>query len=214
MFSLQGADHGFGDWWALRKMLGAHLGVSCMARLQLGDGHAQCPSCLGEDHLKQVVADSTCVHCSYMPHAWNTGPSELPPSLAVTRGSKHYSSGSSVPPRKSKRVDTLAMKVGTLSPEMAQLKAILHHLQPDSSRHVPLHPPTQESFTPPANSQPLACVSRQAGGSTDLLGLAGSELLPKSTWPLTRRLPSFWRRAPLTLQTHQCKWRVSTPPVS
>lgn len=26
-----------------------------MARLQLEDGHAQCPSCLGEDHLKQVA---------------------------------------------------------------------------------------------------------------------------------------------------------------
>lgn len=121
-------------------MLGSHVCSSCLAPLDAEDGHDQCPACLGIEHLRAGVSDDPCMNCSFMPFsvrmarlAEMDGDTVLPlsgvPAQPTTMKrcrtvSKHG------PPKKHRKVDTLARKVDTLSSEFAQIKELLINLQP------------------------------------------------------------------------------------
>ena len=50
-------------------MLGSHLCNACMARLQVDDGHVECPVYLGVKHLREGLSDRACMNGSLMPRA-------------------------------------------------------------------------------------------------------------------------------------------------
>ncbi|XP_030293378.1 uncharacterized protein LOC115593839 [Sparus aurata] len=115
-----------------------------MAPLQTEDGHDQCPACLGVEHLRTGMSDNPCMNCRFMPLAVRRarlaaveGDAALLPvsGSAVPRAPKgrgrRRSTASHGPPGKVKKVDTLALKVDTLSSEFAQIKELLLNLQPD-----------------------------------------------------------------------------------
>lgn len=116
-----------------------------MAPLHTEDGHDQCPACLGIEHLRAGVSDNPCMCCSFMPLSVRMariaeigGDTGLPPASgpADPTTSKRRRAVSRGPPKKLKRVDTLALKVGSLSSEFAQIKELLFNLQPVNRRPV------------------------------------------------------------------------------
>ena len=117
-----------------------------MARLHTEDGHDQCLACLGIEDLRTGISDNPCMNCSFMPlsirrprlAAVETDAALLPtsggadPRAPRGRGCRHSNvTAPHGPPRKVKKMDTLAHKVDTLSSEFAQIKELLLNLQPD-----------------------------------------------------------------------------------
>ncbi|MEQ2244225.1 hypothetical protein ILYODFUR_014929 [Ilyodon furcidens] len=43
--------------------------MDCGAVLQADNGHDLCPTCLGRDHLVEVLSENPCMNCSFMPRA-------------------------------------------------------------------------------------------------------------------------------------------------
>ena len=46
--------------------------VECQAHLEPEDGHDQCPSCLGVEHLRQGLTEQACINCGCLSWASRT----------------------------------------------------------------------------------------------------------------------------------------------
>lgn len=125
----------------------------CPNNLLPDDGHDICPSCLGIQHLREALTDP-CVHCSLLPMSERRlRLAELDPNSTVKLGQLDVAStctrkrraspaaGAPLPAKKKakSRSDehaekgSLSVTVSMLSSEMAELKRLLHSLQPATS---------------------------------------------------------------------------------
>lgn len=126
----------------------------CPNHLLPDDGHDICPSCLGIQHLREALTDP-CMHCSLLPMSERQlRLAELDPNSTVKLGQLDVApshtrkrrasaaAGAPLPSKKAKsRGDvqshvekgSLSMTVSALSSEMAELKRLLHSLQPVAS---------------------------------------------------------------------------------
>lgn len=112
----------------------------CPNNLLPDDGHDICPSCLGVQHLREALTDP-CMHCSLLPMSERRlRLAELDPNSTVKLGQfdvvtsrtrKRKASAAAPPPVK--KATSLSMTVSVLSSEMAELKRLLHSLQPVTS---------------------------------------------------------------------------------
>ena len=129
-------------------MLSSPVCNSCMAPLRTGDGHDQCPLCLGVEYLRTGVSDNPCMYCRFMPLSVRRARlAAVEGDAALLRASGgadprsprgcERSTASHGPPGKVKKVATLARKVDTLSSLLAQIKELLLNLQPDDKGSAP-----------------------------------------------------------------------------
>lgn len=127
-----------------RKAFAGVACSACRAPLEPDDGHDECPSCLGVEHLRQGLTEHACLNCSLLPldtrqlrlEQLQVGPS--PPSVhaqcgqTVTLSSRKRKGAKARhghPATKVSRRDPVALKVDSLASELDNIKGLLVALQ-------------------------------------------------------------------------------------
>ncbi len=102
---------------------------SCQQQMGLDDGHDQCPSYLGVEHLREALEDP-CIHCNMIPLAVRRAC--LIGSSSNMGGRKRKTSASaSVPlPKQKKGKKELARRVDELADGIGKIQEFLSKLQP------------------------------------------------------------------------------------
>lgn len=102
---------------------------SCQKQMGLDDGHDQCPSCLGVEHLREALEDP-CIHCNMIPLAVRRA--RLAGSSSNTGGMKRKASASaSAPlPKQKKGKKELTRRVDELADGIGKIQEFLSKLQP------------------------------------------------------------------------------------
>ena len=155
--------------------------IHCLAPLDADDGHDQCPSCLGVEHLREGMTTMACLHCTCLSLPARAArlarlegvlPSQpLTPRLASPP--KRRRSG--LPPAaqggKRRKADPLAHKVDALASEFAGIKTLLLSLQP--AAQAAGAPPAVPPVGPSGSSRPV--LSPAYSAQEDVLSTRASE---------------------------------------
>ncbi len=115
----------------------------------LDDGHDQCPSCLGVEHLREALEDP-CIHCNMIPQAVRRA--RLAGSSSNTGGMKRKVSASAPLPKQKKGKIELARIVDELADGIGKIHEFLSKLQPQTTPEV--SEPGREGTGIPAFSEP------------------------------------------------------------
>ncbi len=113
------------------------------------DGHDQCPSCLGVEHLREALEDP-CIHCNMILLAVRRA--RLAGSSSNTGGMKRKASASAPLPKQKKGKIELARRVDKLADGIGKIHEFLSKLQPQPIPEV--SEPGSEGTGIPAFSQP------------------------------------------------------------
>lgn len=162
--------------------------AGCKAPLEPEDGHTECPSCLGIEHLRQGLTEQACMNCTCLSVAVRTARlAQVDQQLGTSQGKgrqeaapagrpiKRQSGATHTAPKGKKQKGGLALKVDKMAVEFEQIKALLTNLQPPA-------PSVQGSSvlaeTPPAGQAELPPPSLSSSGKTqDELSIRASESL-------------------------------------
>ncbi|MEQ2157552.1 hypothetical protein GOODEAATRI_002975 [Goodea atripinnis] len=119
-------------------MDGSHCCMDCGAALQPDDGHNLCPTCLGRDHLVEVLSENPCMNSSFMPQVVRVALlAQLCPQDDADWHSKcRGETMVSVLPSRRNRAKSYqgsATRVEQLSTELVEMKSLLQTCQSDVS---------------------------------------------------------------------------------
>ncbi|KAK0152737.1 hypothetical protein N1851_005729 [Merluccius polli] len=149
--------------------------IHCLAPLDADDGHDQCPSCLGVEHLREGMTTMACLHCTCLSLSARAArlarlegvlPSQpLTPRLASPPKRRSAQGG------KRRKADPLAHKVDALASEFAGIKTLLLSLQP--AVQAAGAPPAVPPAGPSGSSRPV--LSPAYSAQEDVLSTRASE---------------------------------------
>lgn len=121
---------------------------ACLAPLQQEDGHDLCPPCLGVEHLQEGLTENACSNCSILPRSVRLdrlAALEQPrqpgketdqfPAAQPSGFKRPAATLPSVGPRKRTRKGStnLSGRVDLLTSELAQMRALLQTIRPQTS---------------------------------------------------------------------------------
>lgn len=171
--------------------------ISCQAPLEPEDGHRECPSCLGVEHLRQGLTELACADCMCLSVAArtarlaNVGPmtdstqasggqaAKVTPAAKVTtaaRPGKH--SGVATRPTctaTDQRPGDLAQRVDRMAADLEEMKALLISLQPQQAQGVSAHAHTPPPWQPVRSPSPPQLSPVTEARSLDVLSIQASE---------------------------------------
>ncbi|KAF4109096.1 hypothetical protein G5714_010169 [Onychostoma macrolepis] len=144
---------------------------SCQVQMGLDDGHDQCPSCLGVEHLRDALEDP-CIHCNMIPLAVRRA--RLAGSSSNTGGMKRKAaaSASATVPKQKKCKKELARRVDELADGTGKIQEFLSKLQPQPIPEVS-ESGSEETGMPPFSQPDYALFS----DNIDCVSVAATDLL-------------------------------------
>lgn len=169
--------------------------MSCYAPLEPEDGHRECPSCLGFDHLQEGLTDMACADCMCLSVEARTarlaqvGPScdaslategqEVAPAAAAMRSKRRGVSTRPAFKARRKRAPNWTLKVSKMSAELEEMKALLANSQPPAQGSqgdsIPVRTPTAQR--PVLSPSPPLLSPAIAARDLDELSIMASESL-------------------------------------
>ncbi|KAL2099504.1 hypothetical protein ACEWY4_003898 [Coilia grayii] len=160
--------------------------VNCRAPLEPEDGHRECPSCLGVEHLRQGLTELACADCMCLSMAARTarlamvGP--LPDTPLVSGGQAAGTTTARLGvTTRSARAATgqhpvgLAQRVDKMSADLEEVKALLASLRPQPAQSGSARGHTPAAWQPECSPSPPQLSPASGARGLDVLSIQASE---------------------------------------
>ncbi|KAL2082510.1 hypothetical protein ACEWY4_022328 [Coilia grayii] len=160
--------------------------VNCRAPLEPEDGHRECPSCLGVEHLRQGLTELACADCMCLSMAARTarlamvGP--LPDTPLVSGGQAAGTTTARLGvTTRSARAATgqhpvgLAQRVDKMSADLEEVKALLASLRPQPAQSGSARGHTPAAWQPECSPSPPQLSAASGARGLDVLSIQASE---------------------------------------